>query len=60
VLLGFGLGNVVTFFTGFAAHVPVDWAVRGLLFCSAVGLVFGMWPAIRAARLEPVLALAQE
>jgi len=30
------------------------------LFCSAVGLVFGMWPALRASRMVPVEALHYE
>ena len=60
VAVGFGLGNVVTLFTDFAVHVPMDWAVRGLLFCTAVGIVFGMWPAIRASRLVPIEALRYE
>jgi len=60
VALGFGLGNVVTLFTDFAVHVPMDWAVRGVVFCSMVGLVFGMWPAIRASRLAPIDALRYE
>ncbi|MGD9253188.1 MAG: ABC transporter permease [Holophagae bacterium] len=60
VLVGFGLGNIVTLFTDFAVHVPVDWAVRGVIFCSVVGLVFGMWPAIRASRLAPIEALRYE
>jgi putative ABC transport system permease protein len=60
VLIGFGLGNIVTLFTDFAVHVPVEWAVRGVLFCSAVGLVFGMWPAVRASRLAPIEALRFE
>jgi putative ABC transport system permease protein len=60
VLIGFGLGNIVTFFTHFAVHVPVEWAVRGVVFCSVVGLVFGMWPAIRASRLAPIEALRYE
>ena len=60
VLIGFGLGNIVTFFTGFAVHVPVEWAVRGVIFCSVVGLIFGMWPAIRASKLAPIEALRYE
>ena len=60
VLLGFGLGNLVAAFTDFAVNIPVDWAVRGVIFCSAVGLIFGMWPAIRASRLAPIEALSYE
>jgi putative ABC transport system permease protein len=60
VLIGFGLGNIVTLFTDFAVHVPMEWAVRGVVFCSVVGLVFGMWPAIRASRLAPIDALRYE
>jgi putative ABC transport system permease protein len=60
VAVGFGLGNLVTKFTGFAVHIPMEWAVRGLLFCTFVGLVFGMWPAVRASRLVPIEALRYE
>ncbi len=60
VIVGFALGNIVTFFTGFAVHVPAEWAIRGVVFCSVVGLVFGMWPAIRASRMAPIEALGHE
>jgi len=60
VLVGFGLGNVVTFFADFAIQVPAEWAVIGLLFCSAVGIGFGLLPAIRASRLNPIDALRYE
>ncbi len=60
VLLGFGLGNVLTFFTQFQTKVPLEWAVIGLLFCTAVGIAFGLLPAIRAARLHPIEALRYE
>ena len=60
VAAGFALGNVIVAFTSFEAHVPMEWAVIGLLFCSAVGIAFGLLPAIRAARLNPVEALRYE
>ncbi len=60
VMVGFGLGNVVTLFAPFDVIVPVEWAVIGLLFCSAVGISFGLLPAIRASRLNPVDALSYE
>ena len=60
VLVGFALGNVVAIFTRFQPRVPLEWAVIGLLFCSAVGIVFGMLPAIRASKLDPIEALRYE
>jgi len=60
VALGFGLGNIVTLFTQFPVNIPLDWAVRGLLFCTSVGLTFGLWPAFKASRLVPVEALGYE
>jgi len=60
VLVGFGLGNLVAVFTHFEVSVPMEWAVIGLLFCSAVGIVFGLLPAIRASRLHPIDALRYE
>jgi putative ABC transport system permease protein len=60
IVAGFGLGNVVTFFTSFDVEVPLQWAVIGLVFCSAVGIGFGLLPAIRASRLHPIDALRYE
>jgi putative ABC transport system permease protein len=60
IVVGFGLGNLVSIFTHFAAHVPLEWAVVGLVFCSMVGIGFGMLPAIRASRLNPIDALRYE
>ncbi len=60
VLAGFGLGNLVTMFTSFDVNVPLEWAVIGLVFCSAVGVGFGLLPAIRASRLRPIDALRYE
>lgn len=60
VIVGFALGNVVTIFTGFAVNVPMEWAIGGLIFCTTVGLVFGMWPAMIASKLDPIEALRYE
>ncbi|HSG29082.1 MAG TPA: ABC transporter permease [Candidatus Krumholzibacterium sp.] len=60
VAVGFGLGNIVSLVTDFSAHVPLEWAVVGVVFCSAVGLTFGFWPALRASKLDPIEALHYE
>jgi putative ABC transport system permease protein len=60
VAVGFGLGNLVSVFANFPPTVPLDWAINGLVFCTAVGLAFGTWPALKASRLAPIDALRWE
>ncbi|MCB0259077.1 MAG: ABC transporter permease, partial [Calditrichaeota bacterium] len=60
VLVGFSLGNLVSIFTGFSVSVPLEWAIGGLAFCTTVGLIFGMWPAVIASKLDPIEALRYE
>ncbi len=60
VVIGFGLGNLVAVFTHFEPRVPIEWAFIGLAFCSAVGIGFGMLPAIRASQLDPIEALRSD
>ena len=60
VAVGFLLGNLVAVFTHFDVSVPMEWAVIGLVFCSAVGIAFGLLPAVRASRLHPIDALRYE
>ena len=60
VALGFALGNLVALFAKFPVHVPLDWAVHGLVFCTVVGLTFGLWPAVKASKLAPIEALRWE
>ncbi len=60
VVVGFLLGNLVAVFTHFDVSVPMEWAVIGLVFCSVVGIAFGMLPAVRASQLHPIDALRYE
>ncbi len=39
---------------------PVDWAVIGLVICSVIGVLFGSYPAYKAAHLDPIESLRYE
>jgi putative ABC transport system permease protein len=60
IILGVIVGNVVGIFlhTGFV--VPWGWVITGIVVCSAVGLFAGLYPAVKAARLDPIVALRYE
>lgn len=57
---GAGLGNPAAVFTDLETLVPVERALVGLLFCTVIGLVTAVWPAVRAARTTPIYTLQYE
>jgi putative ABC transport system permease protein len=60
ILGGFLCATALRTFTSFPASVQTWVAVLGLLLSSAIGLFFGIYPAVRASRLDPVTALRAE
>jgi len=60
VALGILGGNAAAFYFKTPPVIPMDWVVLGLLICSAVGIVFGTYPAFKAANLDPIESLRYE
>jgi putative ABC transport system permease protein len=60
VLIGFGLSTVVSVVTGFPARITPEATALGLGISALVGMFFGIFPAMRASRMDPVTALRYE
>lgn len=60
VLLGILSGNAVALYFKAPPVIPLDWIALGLAICSVVGIVFGTYPAFKAANLDPIESLRYE
>jgi len=60
IVIGIGIGYAATALTGLPTSLNWKPFAIGMAFSSAVGIVFGMLPAMRASRLDPIEALRYE
>ena len=60
IIMGISGGNLVSFVFNIPAVIPFDWAIIGLFVCSIIGIGFGIYPAWKAAQLDPIESLRFE
>jgi putative ABC transport system permease protein len=60
IALGIGIGNFAGSFLSAQMAIPYDWVIIGITMCVIVGLIFGTYPAYKAANLDPIEALRYE
>ncbi|MBC8034277.1 MAG: ABC transporter permease [Chitinophagaceae bacterium] len=60
IIAGILLGNIVSLLMNTGFVVPWGWVAFGVFICSIVGLGAGLYPALKASRLNPIEALRYE
>jgi putative ABC transport system permease protein len=60
IILGVIGGDLLAVWLQADVIFPFGWALAGLIVCSGIGIGFGLYPAYRAASLDPIEALRYE
>ena len=60
IVIGIAIGNIVTVIAGGEFLVPWNWIAISLVVCFVTGLLSGLYPAVKAARLDPIESLRYE
>ena len=60
VVVGIGLAGVISWITGMEFGISVPWIIISVLFSVVIGVIFGVMPAYRASKLNPIEALRRE
>ena len=60
VIVGIVLARIIAYAATLDFGISIPWIIFAVLFSIIIGVIFGSWPASRAAKLDPIEALRRE
>ena len=60
IILGLSFGSIVAIFLQQEPVIPFDWVFYSLQICASMGIIFGLYPAIKASKLNPIDSMRYE
>jgi putative ABC transport system permease protein len=60
IILGISFGNVVAIILEQEPTIPLNWVFYSLQICASMGIIFGLYPAIKASKLNPIDSMRYE
>jgi putative ABC transport system permease protein len=60
LVIGVASTEILTLTVGWTTHISIASVMMSVFFSASIGLIFGLYPAVRASKLNPIQALRSD